>query len=119
MRHRVKKHLHFKKRDCAHRNAILRNLLTSFFTHGGLVTTEKRAVVLSGLVDRVINVANSQKEEFNKVRAIAQNVFTKEAGVRAMQIAAEYKDVKSGFTRITPIKYRDGDSAKLVKIELV
>ena len=32
----------------------------------------------------------------------------------------KYKGEKtSGFTRITPIKYRDGDNAKLVLLELV
>ena len=34
-------------------------------------------------------------------------------------IAPKYKDNKtSGFTRITAVKYRDWDSAKIVKLEL-
>ncbi len=119
MRHRVKKHLHFKKKDCAHRDAVIRNLLTSFFTHRALVTTEKRAVALTGFIDSVINLVNSSKEEFNKIRTLNESMYTKEAGIAAMQIAGEYKEQKSGFTRITPIKYRDGDAAKLVKIELI
>jgi large subunit ribosomal protein L17 len=50
---------------------------------------------------------------------IGAELFTKEASVSLLSLAQNYKDTKGGYTRIIPIKYRDGDSAKLVKIELV
>ena len=54
------------------------------------------------------------------IREIASILFTKHAGIELMtQVAPKFKGLTSGFTRITPIKYRDGDSAKVVKIELV
>ncbi|MDD3303285.1 MAG: L17 family ribosomal protein, partial [Candidatus Gracilibacteria bacterium] len=34
-------------------------------------------------------------------------------------VAPKFKGRTCGFTRITPIKYRDGDNAKLVLLELV
>jgi ribosomal protein L17 len=48
MRHRMKKFGHFKKKDLDHRNSMIRNLLTSFFLHKEIVTTEKRALAISG-----------------------------------------------------------------------
>jgi large subunit ribosomal protein L17 len=48
-------------------------------------------------------------------------LFTKESSLELFKnVAPKYKGTKtSGFTRITPIKYRDGDNAKLVLLELI
>lgn len=120
MRHRVRKHLKFNKKSAAHRDAMLRNLVTSFFVHKSLTTTEKRAKAIVPLIDKLINVAN-EKNEMNAIRQVMQYVYTKESSLELFQnVAPQYKDKKaSGFTRITPIKYRDGDNAKLVVLELV
>ncbi len=118
MRHRMKKFGHFKKKDLDHRDSMIRNLLTSFFLHGSIVTTEKRALTITGSIDKLINVAN-EKDQLNAIREVGSVLFTKESSVLLFARAAKLKDRKSGFSRITPIKYRDGDSAKLVKIELV
>ncbi len=119
MRHRVKKHLHLSGKDNCHRKAVIRNLLTSLFTHKSLQTTEKKALAMEPLAHRLIEVAKGDHEEFNKIRMIGAELFTKEASVSLMALAKNYATQKGGYTRIIPIKYRDGDSAKLVKIELV
>jgi len=119
MRHRVRKNLHFKKKDVDHRNAMIRNLLTSLFTHKSLMTTEKRARALSPFVDKMINVVNS-KDLMNAIRYTGEYLFTKESSLELFKnVAPKYTGKTSGFTRITAIKYRDGDNAKLVKIELI
>ena len=68
----------------------------------------------------MINVVNT-KDEMNAIRYVMQYLFTEESSKELFQnVAPKYKDKKtSGFTRITPIKYRDGDNAKLVALELV
>lgn len=119
MRHRVAKNLRLNHRDQGHLNAITRNLITSFFTHTSLVTTEKKAKILTREVDRLMRIAHGQAEDMNKIRSISATVFTDEASRAAMRIAKHHEDKKSGFTRITPMKYRIGDAAKLVKIELI
>lgn len=68
---------------------------------------------------RLIEVAKGPHTEYNKIRMIGAELFTKEASVSLLALAKNYADIKGGYTRIIPIKYRDGDSAKLVKIELV
>ncbi len=118
MRHRMKKFGHFKKKDRDHRDSMIRNLLTSFFLHGSIVTTEKRALAITGMVDKLVNLVN-EKDKLNAIREVGAVLFTKESSAVLFERAAKLKDKKSGFSRITPIKYRDGDSAKLVKIELI
>ncbi|MDD2693784.1 MAG: bL17 family ribosomal protein [Candidatus Gracilibacteria bacterium] len=119
MRHRVKKHLHLSGMDKAQRKSAVRNLLTGLFTHKSIQTTEKRALAITPLAHRLIDVANSEHTEYNKIRMIGAELFTKEASVSLLALAGKYKDQNGGYTRITPIKYRDGDAAKLVRIELV
>lgn len=72
------------------------------------------------MIDKLINTVNT-KDEMNAIRAVMECVYT-EASSRELftQVAPKYKGKKtSGFTRIIPVKYRDGDSAKLVCLELV
>ena len=119
MRHRVKKHLHLSQKDNAHRKAVIRNLLTGLFTHKSIQTTEKRALAMEPLAHRLIEMAKGDHTEYNKIRFITAELFTKEASTSLMALAKNYMKQAGGYTRITPIKYRDGDSAKLLKIELV
>jgi len=120
MRHRVKKYLKFNNKSFAHRDAMKRNLVTSFFLHKSIKTTEKKAKAVVPMIDKLINVVNT-KDEMNAIRQVMQTVYTKEASLELFKnIAPKYKWQRtSGFTRITPIKYRDGDNAKLVILELV
>ncbi|MDD2870543.1 MAG: 50S ribosomal protein L17 [Candidatus Gracilibacteria bacterium] len=120
MRHRVRKNLKFNDKSSAHRDAMKRNLLTSFFLHKSIQTTEKKVQLIVPMVDKLINVVNT-KDEMNAIRYVMKYLFTKEASLELFKnIAPKYKGNKtSGFTRATAIKYRDGDNAKLVKLELV
>jgi large subunit ribosomal protein L17 len=120
MRHRVKKHLKFNSKTFAHRDAMKRNLVTSLFMHKAIQTTEKKAKAIIGMIDKLINVVNS-KDEMNAIRFANTIIYTKESSLELFKnVAPKYKgDKTSGFTRITPIKYRDGDNAKIVKLELI
>jgi large subunit ribosomal protein L17 len=48
-------------------------------------------------------------------------LYTKQSSLELFKnVAPKYKEKKtSWFTRIVPIKYRDGDNAKLVLLELI
>jgi len=120
MRHRVRKNLNFNNKSFQHRKAMERNLLTSFFLHKTIKTTEKKAKLIVPMIDKLINTVN-KKDEMNAIRYVMKYLFTKESSLELFKnIAPKYKGKKtSGFTRITPIKYRDGDNAKLVLLELI
>ena len=119
MRHRVKKHLHLNGKDKAHRKSVVRSLVSALFENKSIVTTEKRALAITPLAHRLIDVAKGDHTEYNKIRLISSEVFTEAASRAVLAFAPDYKDRKGGYTRITPIKYRDGDGALLVKFELV
>lgn len=120
MRHRVRKHLRFNNVSFQHRKAMERNLLTSFFLHKSIKTTEKKARFVVPMIDKLINTVNN-KDEMNAIRYVMEYLYTKESSLELFKnVAPKYKGTKtSGFTRITPIKYRDWDNAKLVLLELV
>lgn len=120
MRHKVRKHLKFNRKSFSHRNAMQRNLVTSFFLHKGITTTEKKAKSIIPMIDKLINTANT-KDEMNAIREAMQILFTQDASKELFtHVAPKYKGKRSsGFTKITPIKYRDGDNAKLVSLRLV
>ena len=120
MRHRVKKHLKFNNKSFQHRDAMKRNLVSSFFLHKSIKTTQKRARSIIEIIDKLINVVNT-KDEMNAIRYVMQYLYTKESSLELFKnVAPKYKwERTSGFTRMTPVKYRDWDSAKVVLLELV
>ena len=119
MRHRVKKHLHLNGKDKAHRKSVVRSLVWAFFENGSIVTTNKRALAITPTIEKLIEVAKGPTTDYNKIRYIAPEVHTEESSRAVMAVAPKYVDRKGWYTRIIPIKYRDGDGALLVKIELV
>lgn len=54
----------------------------------------------------------------NTIRTLQASLYTEAACVAAMEIAKKTTK-KSGFTRMTPLKYRAGDASMLVTLELV
>lgn len=120
MRHRVRKNLKFNWKTFQHRKAMERNLLTNFFLHKSIKTTSKKASAVVPMIDKLINVVNT-KDEMNAIRYVMQYLYTKESSVELFKnVAPKFKWSRtSWFTRVTPIKYRDWDNAKLVLLELL
>lgn len=117
MRHRSKKHLKLNWRDVNHRDAVLRNLASSLFLHGKIATTQKRARAVTPLVHNLIGTCLNNNT-MNTIRTLQASLYTEAACVAAMEIAKKTTK-KSGFTRMTPLKYRAGDASMLVTLELV
>lgn len=117
MRHRSKKHLKLNGKDGNHRDALLRNLASSLFSHGKVATTQKRARAVTPLVHKLIRVAQ-EKDTMNTIRALSASLYTEVASRAAIEYAKKTKKT-SGFTRVTPLKYRVGDASLLVTLELI
>ena len=117
MRHRSQKHLKLNGRDVNHRDATLRNLAGSLFVHGKIATTQKRARAVTPLVHNLIGKCLNNST-MNTIRALKESLYTEEACIAAMEVAKNTKKT-SGFTRMTPLKYRAGDASMLVTLELV
>ena len=117
MRHRSTKHLQLNGKDVNHRDAPLRTLAGSLFIHGKVSTTQKRARAVTPLVHKLIKVAQ-EKDTMNTIRTLSASLYTEAACRAAMDVAKNTKKT-SGFTRVTPLKYRAGDASLLVTLELV
>lgn len=118
MRHQKKQSkLGGRKRD--ERRLLLGNLATSILIHEKIQTTQAKAKAVQPLVDDLINTAK-RKEKRLAIRALDSVLHSDLASRKVMEeLVKRYAERKSGYTRITPIKFRAGDAAPIVQIELV
>ena len=105
-------------RTTAHREMLLRNLLTSLFRYEKIVTTEAKAKELRKLTDKVITLA--KRGDLHARRQAAEVVQDEDILKKLFDaIGSRYKDRNGGYTRLTKLEYRMGDGAPLAAIELV
>ncbi len=105
-------------RDTSARKALFRSILTSFFQHERIETTEAKAKEISGLAEQLITLAK-RGDLAARRQAIAR--LADEEVVRKLfgEIAAKYSDRQGGYTRILKLGPRRGDAAPMVILELV
>ncbi len=101
-----------------HRNAMLRNMVTSLLENGKMVTTVTRAKEVRAMTEKMITLAKVDSLH-NKRQALAY--ITKEDVVKKLfdEIAPKYKDVNGGYCRLIKTDARRGDAAEMCIIELV
>ncbi|PHS34290.1 MAG: 50S ribosomal protein L17 [Alkaliphilus sp.] len=105
-------------RESAHRNLMLRNLVTSLLKHGKMKTTEAKAKETRRLVEKMITLGK-RGDLHARRQAIAY--MTEEKVVKSLfeEIAPKYQDRNGGYTRTMKLGQRKGDAAEEVIIELV
>ena len=105
-------------RNDDHRRSMLRNLVTSLFTHGKIETTVVRAKETSRVASRLITRA--KKADLASRRMVAA-YLTDEAVVKKLvdQIAPSLAARQGGYTRIVRTRIRKGDAAELAQLELL
>jgi len=117
VRHQKKQIKLGRPRDA--RRLLLGNLATSLVIHEKIQTTRAKAKAVQPLVDELIHIAKTKdkRQAIRRLMAVMQS----ELGSRKImeELIKRYTDRSSGFTRITPIKFRAGDAAPLVQIELI
>ena len=101
-----------------HRNAMLRNMVTSLLENGKMTTTVTRAKEVRAMTEKMITLAKVDSLH-NKRQAMAY--ITKEDVVKKLfdEIAPKYKDVNGGYCRIIKTEARRGDAAEMCIHELV
>ncbi len=105
-------------RATAHRLAMLRALVTFLLENGKIETTVTRAKEVRPLAEKMITIAKIDSlhnrrmiMSFVTKKDVARNLFEK--------IAPKYADKNGGYTRITKLGPRRGDSAEMAIIELI
>ncbi len=117
MRHNVKKNR--INRPKAQRELLLSNLALSIIMEGKLKTTKSKAKALQPVMEKLINTAKKE-DKMNAIREV-KKVLRNDEGSKKLfdDLAKKYASKTSGYTRISEIGFRAGDSAPLVQIELV
>jgi large subunit ribosomal protein L17 len=102
----------------AHQRLILANLATALFEHGRITTTEAKARRLRPLAEKLITKAKrgdlaARRQVLTVVqdKGVVHTLFT--------EIGPRFENRPGGYTRITKLGPRKGDSAPMAVIELV
>lgn len=105
-------------RTTAHREALLRNLVTSLIDKERVTTTTAKAKEARPLAEKMITLG---KKGTLHARRQALQVFYKEStAVRLFDvIAPRFSERPGGYTRIVQLGPRMGDGAEMAVLELV
>ena len=105
-------------RTTAHRNAMLRGMVTMLLDKGQLVTTEYRAKEVRSMAEKMITLG---KKGTLAARRQALAYITKEDVVSKLfdTIAPNYADRTGGYTAVYKLGPRRGDGADMAVIKLL
>jgi large subunit ribosomal protein L17 len=105
-------------RTGAHRNAMLRNMVTSLFEHERIETTDAKAKELRRLADRMITLG--KRGDLHARRQALSVIRSRETTAKLFDDLAErFRDRPGGYTRVLKTRRRPGDAAPMSIIELV
>jgi large subunit ribosomal protein L17 len=101
------------------RQALIKSLAKSMFTHGAIETTQAKAKAVISTVEDLANcittkdVVFAQRElsKYFQDRGLVKNVYD--------TFKATFGDQKSNFTKFWKVKFRQGDDALIVKLAFV
>ena len=105
-------------RPTAHRNAMLRGMVTYLFENGSIETTLTRAKEVRAIADKMITLG---KKNTLASRRQALTTITKEDVVKKLfdEIAPSYANRNGGYTQIYKLGPRRGDAAEMALIRLI
>ena len=105
-------------RTTAHRNAMLRGMVTYLLENGSIETTLTRAKEVRAMAEKMITLG---KENTLASRRAALAYITKEDVVAKLfsQIAPKYANRNGGYTQIYKLGPRRGDAAEMALIKLI
>ena len=105
-------------RTKSHREALLRNMVTSFLKYEKITTTDAKAKELRKVAEKMITLgkrgdlhARRQAPSFVRDREVVGKLFD--------ELSARYRDWTGGYTRIVKMGNRAGDNAPVSIIEFI
>jgi ribosomal protein L17 len=105
-------------RTSSHRDAMLRNMVTSLLDQERIVTTVAKAKEARRVVEHMITIgkkgdlhARRQALSYIRSKSIVAKLFD--------QLSSQYAERKGGYTRIIRTGSRKGDAAPMAILELV
>ena len=114
-------------RVASHRNAMMKNMVTSLFEHERVVTTRAKGKVLRSYAEKLITRAKDNLETdvkpervLHNKRQLLRHLRSHDIMVKLLNdIAPRYKERNGGYTRIVHLPERLSDSSKMSIVELI
>ena len=105
-------------RPTAHRNAMLRGMVTYLLENGQIETTLTRAKEVRAMTEKMITLG---KKNTLATRRAAMAYVTKEDVVKKLfdEVAPSYANRNGGYTQIFKLGPRRGDAAEMALIKFV
>ncbi|MDR1774817.1 MAG: 50S ribosomal protein L17 [Clostridioides sp.] len=105
-------------RETAHRNLMLRNLVTSLLRSGRIETTVTRAKETRRMAEKMITLG--KRGDLHARRQVLAYVLDEDVVSKIFNdLAPQYAERNGGYTRIIKKGPRKGDAAEMAYIELV
>jgi len=107
------------------RIALRRNLIKQFFTHERIQTTKAKAAAIRGEAEHMITIARNSANGSDSEKVAARRLVISKLGDNQLikrlfdEIAPRFATRPGGYTRVTRLGPRMGDSAEMVILELV
>ena len=105
-------------RTSSHKEAMLRNMVTSVIKHESIRTTDCKAKELRKLAEKMITLG--KRGNLHARRQALSVVRDKEAiGKLFGELSERYRTREGGYTRIVKVGYRFGDNAPVSILEFI
>jgi large subunit ribosomal protein L17 len=105
-------------RSSSHRQALLRNMVTSLLDHERIQTTDAKAKELRRFTDRMITLG--KRGDLHARRQALRVIRSKEVTAKLFdELADRYRERPGGYTRVMKLGQRQGDAAPMSLIELL
>ncbi len=105
-------------RTTAHRNAMLRGMVTYLLENGSIETTLSRAKEVRSMAEKMITLG--KKNTLASRRAAFSYITKREVVTKVFDsIAPKYADRNGGYTQIYKLGPRRGDAAEMALIKLI
>ncbi len=105
-------------RTTSHREAMVRNMVTSVFEHERIVTTTPKAKEGRKVVDKMITLA--KRGDLHAKRQALSFIRSSDVVAKLFdEISGQFLDRNGGYTRIIQTGQRRGDAAPMAILELV
>ena len=102
----------------AHREAMLRNMVTSLLEYESITTTDARAKAVRSVADKMITLG--KRGDLHARRQAMQTIRSKKvASLLFDEIAPRFSSREGGYVRVIKKGFRAGDRAAMSLVELV
>ena len=102
----------------AHREAMLRNMVTSLLEHESITTTDARAKAIRSVADKMITLG--KRGDLHARRQAMQTIRSKRiTSLLFDEIAPRFSNREGGYVRVLKKGFREGDRAAMSLVELV